>query len=105
MRDAIDAARTLTFPCVLLRASDFASLGHLKPYEAVRHLHTYIDSMEELSGGSDIKVIFFSHQWTSFEHPDHTGPRYDCNRYYRFEHPYRLQCQVTASVPDHVTGM
>ena len=73
---AIENSRTLTFPCVLLRARDFASLGGLKPFEELRGLHTHIDGMEALSGGTDVKVVFFSHEWTSREHPDHTGAQY-----------------------------
>jgi hypothetical protein len=65
----------------MLSASEFMALGELMSHEELRdgdaaRLH-HIDLMSELQAlGPKRRVAFFSHQWTSFDHPDHTGAQY-----------------------------
>ena len=77
MREAIVSFNQLSFPSVTLRVEDFLSMGKLRPYEEVRPLLAYIDRIEELSNcPPDIRIVFFSHEWTSRHEPDHTGQQY-----------------------------
>ena len=62
---------------VLVPASTFVSLGELRAYEDLRDEGKliYRDSFSALAHGDDY-IVFFSHQWTSFDHPDPANVQY-----------------------------
>ena len=62
-------------PAVLLSVDDFLSLGSPKPARRAAAQVDYVDEMGQLAESS-IKYIFFSHQWTANDEPDHTGAQY-----------------------------
>ena len=56
------------FPMFVMPIHQFLGLTELLPHQDLRRMNKLVkrdDSMET--------VIFVSHQWTSFDHPDHTG--------------------------------
>ena len=77
--DALDTTRSLQFPGVLVQLSDFVRMGRLEPFEKLRDSGVrlrYFDSLEQLESSDGCKVVFLSHQWTSFTEPDPTGAQY-----------------------------
>jgi len=58
----------IQFPMWVMPIHEFLGLTELLPHQELRRMGALVerdDSMET--------VIFVSHQWTSFDHPDHTG--------------------------------
>ena len=77
--DALDTTRSLQFPGVLVQLSDFVAMGRLEPFEKLRDSSVrlrYFDALEQLESSGGCKVVFLSHQWTSFTEPDPTGDQY-----------------------------
>ena len=77
--DALDTTRSLQFPGVLVQLSDFVAMGRLEPFEKLRDSGVrlrYFDALEQLESSDGCKVVFLSHQWTSFTEPDPTGDQY-----------------------------
>lgn len=76
VKDALETVKSLTFPCVLLSLRDFLELGGLRSYEETRKKHEHVDTMHDLAFTQSVRIVFFSHQWTSVDQPDHTGRQY-----------------------------
>ena len=77
--DALDTTRSLQFPGVLVQLADFVTMGRLEPFEKLRDSGVrlrYFDGLEQLESSGGCKVVFLSHQWTSFSEPDPTGDQY-----------------------------
>jgi len=69
----------LLHPFVVIRAQDFLSMGKIVKYEDLRRagLHVVLDTMNALKEFErKERILFLSHQWTSFVEPDHTGQHY-----------------------------
>ena len=60
---------------MLLSVDEFLALGALQPFEKLRQKVDFVDTMMELADSST-KYVFFSHQWTAVDHPDHTNAQY-----------------------------
>jgi hypothetical protein len=70
----------LRHPYVLLPAPAFLELGRLESYETVQRKGklTYLNNIVELQRFEKARrIVFFSHQWTSFTNPDATGDHYE----------------------------
>ena len=74
---AIETTKHMDFCACFVRASDFLSFGEVLSYEELRDAGklVYRDSFDDLALGNDF-TLFFSHQWTSFDEPDHTKQQY-----------------------------
>ena len=74
-----DHAGRLKYPLVVLRAQDFLVGNCMQSFEELRrngHL-VYLDDLEQLKQFErKQRIVFFSHEWTSFTEPDHTGRQY-----------------------------
>lgn len=71
---------TLSFPFNLIRARDFLAYGEMTQHERVRDdgKLIVIDLSEDaFTFRNDRPIVFFSHQWTAFNHPDHTNKQFD----------------------------
>ena len=69
----------LKFPIVVIRAQDFLIAGRLVSYEDVRRSgqHIVLDTLEQLKQFErKERIVFFSHQWTSYHQPDPSGAQY-----------------------------
>ena len=68
MRTTSETAVEMQAPMWVMHVSDFVQLSRLEPHQkmlAERKITKYDPSMRH--------VFFVSHQWTSWDHPDHTG--------------------------------
>ena len=77
---ALELGRELQFASVTISALDFLELGRLRPHEELRDrpgVLRHVDLLSQLEQSSD-RIIFFSHQWTSFTEPDHSGEQFRC---------------------------
>ena len=74
---ALHTTHHMNHSAVLVPASTFVSLGELRAYEDLRDEGKliYRDSFSALAHGDDY-IVFFSHQWTSFDHPDPANVQY-----------------------------
>jgi len=77
---ALDTTRKLPFPFHLVKAKDFREMGELIEHEELRE-QGMLKSLDMLTEVRDFAIkhdmIFFSHQWTSFNgNPDHTKRQY-----------------------------
>jgi hypothetical protein len=69
----------LQYPMLLIRAQDFITAGRLVPHEEGRRLGQllYLDNLEQLKHFErKMRIVFFSHQWTSFVYPDPSNQQY-----------------------------
>lgn len=74
---AIASTSDVPHAAALIAAADFMQLGELRPHEELRdrgllQMHDRLDELER----APQRIIFFSHQWTSREHPDRCGTQY-----------------------------
>lgn len=82
LEDAVRLVKEVQYPVVLVKAADFVALGSLPSHEdardrgILRFLDTVADTHKFLDPSTRRFGVFFSHQWTSFDHPDHTGMQY-----------------------------
>jgi len=75
--EAMQSTKLLPYPMVLIAASEFKRLGRLVSHEEVRHVSTWLDSIDEVKAFcSKNHVVFVSHQWTAFDCPDPTNIQY-----------------------------
>jgi len=77
---ALATTRQLEYPVTVMRATDFCAAGTLLPHEQLRDqgLLTLFDSFEEARFvRCGRPIVFFSHQWTAFDTPDHTNKQYE----------------------------
>ena len=73
LRGLVGTAVEMKYPMWLVPASSFVKLAKLEPHQVMRQRGELV--MWEPS----MKTVFFlSHQWTSFEHPDHTLDQMRC---------------------------
>ena len=73
VQEAWGCVDELQFPAYLLRAEDFLHAERLEQHERLRDAHklTVLDHVADLREfGKRHPFVFFSHQWTSFNHPD-----------------------------------
>ena len=64
-RGEVDTSVEMRYPMYVMHVSEFLRLGELEPHQALRDagkLCTWAPRMKH--------VIFLSHQWTSYNHPD-----------------------------------
>ena len=61
----LDTSIEMKFPMWLIHVSDFLRLAELEPYHVLREAKKLVPWNPEMK-----RVIFLSHQWTSFSHPD-----------------------------------
>ena len=76
--EALSSTHEMQFPVALIKMQDFIALGSLEPHETLRQrglLH-YHDRLSDVLCSSD-RIVFFSHQWTSFTEPDPTNVQYE----------------------------
>ena len=63
-----ETAISMQYPMMLMRASDFIELSELQPHQRLRAAGKLVEWNSTMK-----HVLFLSHQWTSFEHPDHSN--------------------------------
>ena len=77
---AVHTTQQLDYPVTLVWAPDFCAAGTLLPHERLRDQGklTVFDSFEEASFlRYGHPIVFFSHQWTAFDEPDHTNKHFE----------------------------
>jgi hypothetical protein len=76
VRSAIRMIRSLSYPAVFVRGTDFVLLGKLTMHEKLRDAGMLVtrDTLDKTSNQDHI--FFFSHQWTSVAEPDPTNVQY-----------------------------
>jgi len=81
LNEATRAQHSLDYPLQLIQGDEFVSEGKLRRHEVLRNTHklTVLDSLADVDAfvAAGKHIIFFSHQWTSFTAPDHTGAQFD----------------------------
>jgi len=82
----------MKYPMWLVPVSAFVKLAKLEPHQVMRQRGELV--MWEPS----MKAVFFlSHQWTSFEHPDHTMDQMRCFKRLLIR---MMKGEVANTVPD-----
>jgi hypothetical protein len=80
LNEAHRALRSLDYPLQLVGAKEFLRGGRLIQHEKLRNSHklTVLDSLGDVDAfiAAGKHIVFFSHQWTSFTEPDHSGTQY-----------------------------
>ena len=73
LRGLVGTAVEMKYPMWLVPVSAFVKLAKLEPHQVMR------ERGELVRWEPSMKTVFFlSHQWTSFEHPDHTLEQMRC---------------------------
>mmetsp|Transcript_35470 Transcript_35470/g.82136 ORF Transcript_35470/g.82136 Transcript_35470/m.82136 type:complete len:779 (-) Transcript_35470:104-2440(-) len=73
LRGLVGTAVEMKYPMWLVPVSSFVKLAKLEPHQVMR------ERGELVMWDPSMKTVFFlSHQWTSFEHPDHTLDQLRC---------------------------
>ena len=62
------SAITMQFPMFVMPLHHFLGLAELLPHQELRRRNMLVERDDSIQ-----TIIFVSHQWTSFDHPDHTG--------------------------------
>jgi hypothetical protein len=82
LNEATRALRQLDYPLHLVQANEFVKEKRLVQHEALRNSHrlTVLDNIGDVDAfiQTGKHVVFFSHQWTGFKHPDPDGHQYQC---------------------------
>merc|ERR1711865_527334 len=76
---SLEASQHLDYPVTLVSANDFIAHGELRQHEDVRDQNQLVfkDSLAKVAVfKKTYKIVFFSHQWTAWTEPDHTGKQY-----------------------------
>ena len=92
LRGLVGTAVEMKYPMWLVPVSAFVKLTKLEPHQVMRHrgeLVRWEPSMQT--------VFFLSHQWTSFEHPDHTMDQVRCFKRLLIR---MMKGEVATTVPD-----
>jgi len=80
LNESVNSIRNLDYPLHLLQGDVFLEEGKLMRHEVLRNTHklTILDSLSDVDAfvTAGKHVVFFSHQWTSFTTPDHSGHQY-----------------------------
>jgi len=58
----------MQFPMFMMPLPHFLRLDELLPHQELRRRNMLVERDDSVQ-----TIIFVSHQWTSFDHPDHTG--------------------------------
>lgn len=77
---AVSNIDLLQFPMCLMAVEDFVNLQGLIPHEAARDMHKlrFVDDSDKLARLRDEEgILFFSHQWAGFFHPDENNVQYE----------------------------
>jgi hypothetical protein len=78
--EAMRSTVNLDYPLHLVRAETFLQGGKLRRHELMRDEHKLLvlDTMSDVDRFIEEGrlVVFFSHQWTAFDAPDHTGDQF-----------------------------
>jgi len=80
VQKAVAAATSTQATCCLISFRQFAKLKKLLPHELVRDrgLLTCLDTYDDLAAFAlRHGLVFFSHQWVAWAHPDPKGTQYD----------------------------
>ena len=81
LNEATRAMSSLDYPLQLIRGDEFIAEGTLRRHEVLRNQHklTVLDSLSDVDAfvNAGKHIIFFSHQWTSFTSPDHSGKQFE----------------------------
>jgi len=81
LNEATRAMSSLDYPLQLVRGDEFVAEGTLRRHELLRNQHklTVLDSLSDVDAfvNAGKHIIFFSHQWTSFTSPDHSGKQFE----------------------------
>lgn len=81
LNESIRTLHQLDYPLHLVRGDEFAEEGKLRRHEVLRNTHklTVLDSLPDVDAfvAAGKKIIFFSHQWTSFTSPDPSCHQYE----------------------------
>jgi len=79
LTEALETTREFEHPEVLISVTNFLTLGKLQSHEELRDrgLLLFHDQLGEISRAPQ-RVMFFSHQWTSWTEPDPTNQQYEC---------------------------
>ena len=92
LRKMVGTAVEMKYPMWLVPVSAFVKLAKLVPHQVMRQRGELV--MWEPS----MKTVFFlSHQWTSFEHPDHTLDQMRCFKRLLIR---MMKGEVATTVPD-----
>lgn len=80
MHEAMRSTVNMDYPLHLVDATTFLREGTLRRHEPMRDEHKLrvldtTSAVDEFIGLGDL-VVFFSHQWTAFDAPDHSGEQY-----------------------------
>ncbi|KAL7516874.1 hypothetical protein ACHAWX_002366, partial [Stephanocyclus meneghinianus] len=82
LNEATRALRQLDYPLHLVRGDEFIAEKQLMRHEVLRNSHrlTVLDNIGDVDAfiQTGKQVVFFSHQWTAFNHPDPTNDQYKC---------------------------
>ena len=94
LRGLVGTAVEMKYPMWLVPVSAFVKLAKLEPHQVMRQRGELV--MWEPS----MKTVFFlSHQWTSFEHPDHTLDQMRCFKRLLIR---MMKGEVANTVPDFI---
>ena len=92
LRQSSETSVGMKYPMWLVPVSTFVKLAKLEPHQVMRQRGELV--MWEPS----MKTVFFlSHQWTSFEHPDHTLDQMRCFKRLLIR---MMKGEVATTVPD-----
>ena len=79
--ESIQSLHQLDYPLHLVRGDEFVEEGKLMRHEILRNKHklTILDHLSDVDAFIAVgnHVVFFSHQWTSFDKPDPSGAQYE----------------------------
>eukprot|EP00804_Cyclotella_cryptica_P020261 CCRYP_015874-RB/>CCRYP_015874-RB protein AED:0.14 eAED:0.15 QI:553/0.71/0.62/1/0.85/0.75/8/0/1009 len=82
LNEATRALRQLDYPLHLVRGDEFVAEKQLMRHEVLRNTHrlTVLDNIGDVDAfiQTGKQVVFFSHQWTAFNHPDPSNDQYNC---------------------------
>ena len=67
-RSAKSSGIEMHFPMFVMPIHKFLGLTELLPHQELRRMNMLMERKDSME-----TVIFVSHQWTSFDHPDHSG--------------------------------
>jgi hypothetical protein len=82
LNEATRALRQLDYPLHLVRGNEFVEEKMLVRHEILRNNHrlTVLDNIGDVDAfiQAGKHVVFFSHQWTGFKHPDPENHQFTC---------------------------
>ena len=81
INESIRALHQLDYPLHLVRGDEFVAEEKLMRHEVLRNTHklTVLDSLPDVDAfiAAGKHIVFFSHQWTSFNLPDPSNKQYE----------------------------